>query len=42
MIADDRTYIGIHAMGNPEVETPDLDAPMKAHLSTSAIVNFKR
>jgi arylsulfatase A-like enzyme len=29
MIADDLTYRGIRAMGNPEVETPNLDALMK-------------
>ncbi len=29
MIADDLTYLGIHGMGNPEVETPNLDGLMK-------------
>ena len=29
MIADDLTYRGIRAMGNPEIETPNLDGLMK-------------
>lgn len=29
MIADDLTYLGIRAMGNPEIETPHLDALMQ-------------
>jgi hypothetical protein len=28
LIADDLTYKGIRGMGNPELETPHLDAPM--------------